>query len=79
MVPAHIAFQNFNHVVIIAFAQAAVFLNIAQFEEVELQLAKSLGELDLLVGRQVLAAEQKKRIFEPRLVKREKFVVAQIV
>ena len=53
MVPAHIAFQNFNHVVIIAFrAGNAVSVTLLSSEEVELQLAKSFGELDLLVGRQ---------------------------
>ena len=76
MVPPHVALQYLHHIVVVAFAQAAVLLDVAEFEELELELAKPFGEGDLLSVVQMLSRKDQQTVFEPDVIEGRKFRIA---
>jgi hypothetical protein len=62
-VPAHIALQDLDPVVIVLLlAQGAVFLDVADRGHLELEWPEALGEGDLLVAREMLAGEDQQGV-----------------
>ncbi len=67
--PAHVALQNFHHLVPQIFsADAPVFLQVADCDQIEFELAEALREGHLLVVGEMLIRKDQQRVLEPSLV-----------
>jgi len=78
-VPAHVAFEDLDHVVAAVIrSYRAVLADVADRGEIELQLAKATGECDLLVIAEVLVRKHQQRVLQPQLVESGEFGFAQV-
>ena len=68
MMPAHIALQDLNPIVIRCSAQVAIFVDVAELNQVDFQRSKSFRKGDLLIVVEMLGRENQQRIAQPKIV-----------